>query len=368
MSTYQPLKLSDGNTIQPLLNAEGTYPAMLAAIAAAKTSIKFANYCMLPGVVFQQFSRALTEAASRGVQVQIVLDAYYSRAIQSHHYTDDLLAAGVQLRWRRRFQPLHPLRYNHGLHKKLLIIDNKVGFTGGVGVGDFWQQATSRHPKPWCDTHFKLTGPVAATMAAAFNQSWRDGPVTSPTSSSAAITVINSQPSRWPQLSSVGEAVLILIQGAEHQLNVTTAYFNPSRPVAQALQEAARRNVQVRILTNGPYCTHPSARDAGRHSYAPLLKVGIHIYEYQPSIIHTKVITSDDATSLVGSANLNFRSLYHDEEFSLLIKNKELTTQLDKQFEHDLEQAQEITPQAWRQRPVIDRLQQATASLARYIF
>lgn len=141
-----------------------------------------------------------------------------------------------------------------------------------------------------------------------------------------------------------------------------------SRPLIRALQQTARRGVHTRILTNGPYCTHANARDAGRHRYGPLLAAGIHIYEYQPTKIHAKIITSDDATSLIGSANLNFRSLYHDAEFSLLIKNKGLAAQLDKQFERDLEQAQEITPQAWRQRPVTDRLRQATASLARYIF
>jgi cardiolipin synthase len=367
MSIYKPLKLADGNIIQILFNADEAYPAMLAAIAAAQTSIKFANYCMLPGVAFQRFSQALAEAASRGVRVQMVLDAYYSRAIRDRQYSGNLLAAGTQLRWRRRFQPLHPLRYNHGLHKKLLIIDNKIGFTGGVGVGDFWQQATLDYPAPWRDTHFGLIGPVVAAMTAAFEQSWEGSEVPARTSC-GEITAINSQPSHWPQLSTVGETMIDLIKTTQHRLNITTAYFNPSRPAAEALQQAAGRNVQVGVLTNGPHCTHPSARNASRHGYAPLLEAGIHIYEYQPSLIHAKIITSDDTTSLIGSANLNFRSLYHDEEFSLLVRGPKLAAQLGEQFRCDLQQAPEITRQRWAHRRAPERLRQATASLARYIF
>jgi len=366
MSTYKPIELGGGNTIQTLAEAAEAYPAMLQAIASARESIRFANYCMVPGEAFDRFSRALTAATARGVTVQILLDAHWSYVADLAHFKA-LLAVGVELRWERRFQLLHPLRYNHGLHKKLLIIDNKNGFLGGVGVDDVWLKATPKYPAPWRDTHFAVTGPIVAKLTEAFDQSWEDKqPQHIP--GGEAITPINSQSQRWPQLTPVGKTMLDLITTTKKQLTITTSYFAPSRPIVCALQAATRHGTRIRILTNGPYCTHPSARDAGRHLYGPLLAAGIHIYEYQPTKIHAKVITSDGAVSFIGSANLNFRSLYHDAEFSLLIRNQKLTAQLNELFEHDLKQATEITPTTWAKRPAKARLRQATLSLARYIF
>lgn len=366
MSTYKPIELGRGNTIQTLVEAAEAYPAMLQAIASARKSIRFANYCMVPGEAFDRFSKALVAATAHGVTVQILLDAHWSYVADLAHFKA-LLAAGVELRWERRFQPLHPLRYNHGLHKKLLIIDNKCGFSGGIGVGDCWLKATPGFPAAWRDTHFAVTGPIVRTLAEAFDQSW-EGQEVQPTPSDDAITPINSQSHGWPQLTPVGKTMLDLITTTKKQLTITTSYFSPSRPIVHALQQAARRGVRIRILTNGPYCTHASARDAGRHLYGSLLAAGIPIYEYQPTKIHAKTITSDGEVSLIGSANLNFRSLYHDAEFSLLIRNRKLAAQLDELFEHDLQQATEITPAAWAKRPGTARLRQATLSLARYIF
>jgi cardiolipin synthase A/B len=366
MSTHKPIELGGGNTIQTLLEAAEAYPAILDAITDAKESIRFANYCMVPGEAFGRFGEALAEAAGRGVAVQIMLDRYGSQDTYPQHLAA-LLEAGVELRWKREFEPRHPFRYNQGLHKKLLIIDNKNGFLGGVGIGDFWLGSTPRYPAAWRDTHFAVTGAVVGALTSAFDQSW-EGEKAQPLPGYDTTTPINSQSKGWPQLAPVGKTMLDLIAATTKQLNITTGYFGPSRPIARALRAAARRGVRIRVLTNGPYCTHIAARDAGRHLYGPLLAAGIHIYEYQPTKIHAKVITSDGPTSLIGSANLNFRSLYHDEEFSLLIRNRTLTTQLDEQFEHDLKSAQEITPTAWAQRPAIARIRQATASLARYIF
>jgi len=366
MSIYKPIELGDGNTIQTLVEAEEAYPAMLKGIADATQSIRLANYCMVPGEAFDRFSQALIHASRRGVVVQILVDRYGSSDTKPQHLAP-LLQAGIQLRWLREFQLRHPLQYNHGLHKKLLIIDNKSGFLGGIGIGDFWLQATSGYPAPWRDTHFVVTGPVVAALTAAFEQSW-EGEVLQSLHEHGAITPINSQSVAWPQLAPVGTTIRDLIGATNKQLNITTAYFGPSRPIIGALQEAAQRGVHVRILTNGPYCTHPSARDAGRHLYEPLLAAGVHIYEYQPSKIHTKAITSDGKVSLIGSANLNFRSLYHDAEFSLLVRSPKLTSQLNELFERDLKEATEITPKIWAHRSAPTRLHQATLSLARYIF
>lgn len=366
MSTYKPIELGDGNTIQTLLEAAEAHPAMLNAITDAKESIRFANYCMVPGEAFGRFSNALVEAADRGVVVQIMLDRYGSRDTYLQHLAA-LLEAGIELRWKREFKPHHPFRYNQGLHKKLLIIDNKLGFLGGIGVGDFWLKTTPGYPAAWRDTHFAVTGPVVGALTSAFNQSW-EGKKARPIAGGGTLIPINSQSNGWPRLTSAGKTMIDLIATTKKQLNITTGYFGPSRPIMSALQQTARRGVNIRILTNGPYCTHISARDAGRHRYGPLLAAGIHIYEYQPTKIHAKAITADGAASLIGSANLNFRSLYHDEEFSLLIKNAKLTKQLDEQFERDLERAREISPKVWTQRPAATQLRQATASLARYIF
>ena len=375
MSTSKPIRLAGGNTVQTLQEASQTHPAMLKAIRGAATSIRFANYCVDPGTTFDRFSRALTEAAGRGVCVQILLDAYGSHLCERKQVVA-LRDAGVEVVWRRQRTPSQLPHYNHGLHKKLLIIDNKIGFTGGVGVADFWLQATPGYPAAWRDTHFALTGPVVTALAAAFDQSWQDGggqPLSSSDqgtvfSGNRTITPINSAALGWPKLAPAGEALLKLIAATKRELTITTAYFGPSRPVIRALQAAARRGVHIRILTNGPFGTHHSAIEAGRHRYGPLLAAGVHIYEYQPTKIHAKVVTSDGATAIIGSANLNFRSLYHDEEFSLLIRSPQLANQLDEQFERDLNHTAEINPATWSRRPLADRLRQTGASLARYIF
>jgi cardiolipin synthase len=373
--TYKRLTFANGSSLQVLMEATEAYPAMLAAINQAHHSILLANYCMMPGSAFERFNHALREAAGRSVVVRLMVDAYGSRHIDPQQLTA-FHQAGIQLLWRRPLKFSQLIDYNHGLHKKLLIVDGQQGFTGGIGIGDFWERPTPSYPAAWRDTHFLLTGPVVAAMAAAFVQSWQDGGGRGLPSAIATIQPLatpeikpcNSASTGFMRLTPIGQEVLDLVAATKSKLTITTAYFGPSRPVIQALQAAAGRGVQIRILTNGPHCTQASARDAGRHRYRPLLATGIHIYEYQPTVIHAKLITTDNATSMIGSANLNFRSLYHDEEFSLIIRSRELAVQLEKQFERDLQNALEIKPAEWSYRPAADKLRQAGWSLARYIF
>lgn len=363
-------------------NATQTYPAIIKAIHQARSSIHWANFCFERGRVSKRLYPPLAAAARRGVAVRLLIDAYGST---------DFNAAAIN-RWRQagievvRFAPLQarrPWRYNHRLHKKLLIIDSTLGFTGGVGVGDFWSDPTD-FPRSWRDTHFMISGPTVAAMQHAFVQSWnRFGPQlrlddTKPVSGSRQISAspkrgeaikmapINSLP-RGRQMTAIGRTFVALIDSAQRDITLTTAYFGPNRTVRAALQRAVQRGVRVRILANGPYVTHETARDAGRHLYPRLLRAGIQLYEYQPTKIHAKILVVDSRLCCIGSANLNFRSFYHDEEFNLVVRSRELAEQLNRDFEHDLGSAHEIRLDRWQQ-PRSTKLRQAGLSLGRYFF
>ena len=356
------------NHIARLTDATEAYPAMLDAIAAARSSVWLANFCMQRGSAFDRFYEALLAAAKRGVAVKLLLDAYGS-ADNDPTQLQTLQAAGVEIVWFRPRRLAAIWYYNRRLHKKLLIVDGTVGFTGGIGVADFWI-APAQYPLAWRDTHFRVVGPMVAAMAQSFAQSWNEFSAR-PLKVRASVpntTATNSVP-RGALHSSPAEELLVgLITSATTELNLTTAYFSPTRRVVRALRAAAKRGVRVRVLANGPYGTHPHAIDAGRHGYTRLLASDVRIFEYQPTKIHAKITVADGAVSCIGSINLNFRSMHHDEEFNLTVRDGTLATQLNRDFERDLTNAHEIRLDAWKRRPIAARFQQAWSSTGRYFF
>lgn len=353
-----------------LQNGAETYPAMIKAIEGARTSIHWANFCMVEGEAFKLFIKPLQDAAGRGVDVRIIVDAYGSKEKDEHQH-QALTDAGANLIWFRPWTPRHNYRANNRMHKKLLVVDGLVGFTGGVGVGDIWLNGDG-FPAPWRDTHFKITGPSVAAMEAAFALSWNKwsaeklAPPRAVTGSGTIAT--NSPPTIYPIIAPVGHEIIRLINSAKQSIRITTAYFGPNRQLLGALARAAERGVDVHILINGPHTNHETALEAGRHQYERLLKRGVHLYEYQPTKIHSKLMTIDGEVSCIGSANMNFRSFYHDEEFNLTIKDVPLAKKLNAQFEVDIKDATEITYDEWSKRSLDTRVHQTAASLARFIF
>lgn len=354
---------------QILIDGVEAYPSMIRAIESAKTSIYFATFIMIKGTPFSWFEPALIAAAQRGVEVRILLDAYGSRR-DNFAQLDELERSGAKVTWFRRFRRDHPLQYNHRMHKKLLIVDSRVGFTGGIGVAEVWT-GYFRYPQPWRDTHFKLEGPVVAHLACSFAQSWNDWSedklVLNSVPTIPSFKAVNSsQPTR--NVMPIAHELISLFGQARQNIRITTAYYGPPKYIRTALIGAAKRGVSIEILTNGPHATNKWAVASGRHLYGSLLAAGVRIYEYQPTNIHAKIFVIDDITVSIGSTNLNSRSMRTDEEFNLIIRDPALARKLNDQMDDDLKNAKEIELAKWSKRPVAERLNQGSSSFGRFFF
>lgn len=358
--------MSSRTEITILPGGSETYAGMFSDIRAAKHEIVYANFCFLPGRVFDQLSRLLIEAAQRGVKIHIIADWYGSSAVGERQVAK-LRRAGVDWVWFRPSRS-HWWSYNRRMHKKLLIVDRRVAYTGGVGVADFWQRAVKGYPKAWRDTHFRIT--ESQTVKALYNgaaSSWnrfsRDRPLEHLSVSRPRFPVTDSRPPRRHAPSPAGLQMVAALNQAKKSVRITTAYFGPSKLLRSALVQAAERGVAVELLLNGSHASHQVAWLAGQHYYGRFLKVGIRIYEYQPTKLHSKLMTIDGTTAIVGSANWNFRSLYHDQECNLTVNDAAFCRQLDRQFELDKRQSRPITEVNPTQ-----RLRQRLSSIGRYFF
>ncbi len=375
MTTTPKLHFLPGNTITTLVNGEETYPAMLKAIHKAKTSIYFANFCVQKGKASDLFYQPLLNAARRGVKIYILLDAYGAEKTDPKHLSD-MRTDHIDIAWFNPRQKLRPLRYNKRLHKKLLIVDNIIGFTGGIGIADLWLNGAN-YPAPWRDTHFQLKGPIVGEMAGSFIRSWNrfstvqlpeQKPITAPAKEGTVPMALVDTAPLSPTNRDLTTLYEELIRQAIHSIDISTAYFGPAARLRRSLVEAANRGVKIRILTNGPHPSHQVAMQAGRSYYMGLLRAGTEIYEYQPTKTHSKLIVIDGETSVLGSANLNSRSFRHDEEAIILAKSANLATTLTEQFEADLKKSKKINIKTWQYRPITEKAMQTLASGGRYFF
>lgn len=365
--------MNQPDRINILADGAETYDHMLQAIASARSYILFANYCFREGRVMHTFSRALQGAARRGVAVYILADRHGSSDI-APETVHELKQAGAHWVWFRPFSKKSPWSYNRRLHKKILVIDSKLGFLGGIGVADFWLRPNSGYPSPWRDIHFRLTGPVVTSLAVSFEQSWRKFSQTklAPRSrpqlpTGTKIKPITSEPT-GQGMTAIGKTHLRLMSHSKHSIRIASAYFGPDQAMRRILINAARKGIKVQLLVNGPYTTHPVALAAGRHHYHDLLSAGVEIYEYQPTKLHTKMILIDKGVASIGSANLNFRSAYHDEEFNLILRDSELISALHRRFNEDLKQSQPVKFEQWINRTKKEQLKHHISSVGRYFF
>lgn len=349
--------------VQRLYDASEGYPAMLQAIANAKQRVWLANYCQIDDIAYLPFQQALLAAAERGCDVRVLVDSYGSSApdLKQAHA---LRAVGAHVTHFNAYS-FQLWRFNKRLHKKILLVDDAVGFTGGLGIAAFWQQPTVKYPLAWRDTHFKLTGPALNLLEQGFASSWNkfahDKVVVQPGPAEPGISLIDSQP--LVRKARITKLLVDTINSAEHSLDMTTAYFGPIKPVGLALARAAKRGVTVRVICNGPHSTHPIAQRAGSAQYDKLAAAGVQLYEYQPTKIHAKLCVVDNSLSLIGSANLNSRSAQHDEELCLRIENKDLAQQLTSDFEADLANCQVVGKLSWSK-----KLNARLAALLSYYF
>jgi len=366
----QFLSLVTNGTVRPcrlrrLRNGDEFYPAELEAIRAARNSINLEYYEFAEGRVSSEILNALTERARAGVEVRLVVDACGSFHTRDSYF-DQLRAAGGRMCW---YHPLRPQRWreiNNRTHRKLMVIDGETGFLGGAGIADKWRFPTDKGPA-WRDTVFRLDGDGVAGLITTFSENWLEcsGEILSgpkqfgfyPQTEGAPGFVVLSTPHGGGTQARI--LFQSLIKTAKKSLCITSPYFLPDRSARAALSEAAQRGVRVRILTAGPWIDHPVVRKLSRRSSRQLLHAGAEIFEYQPSMIHAKLMTVDGQWNVLGSTNFDHRSFALNDEVNLAVLDPQLAQTIDGDFDEDLKQSRRLTLNMLREReavPVIDHL------------
>lgn len=354
-----------GNQVEILQNGNEIFPSMLSAIREATNSVEFVTYVYWRSRVANDFADALCERAKAGVSVRVLIDAV-GGAIMSAKMVAQMERAGVQVAWFRPLLNFTDWRHlNHRTHRKILIVDGKIGFTGGVGIADEWG-GNAAGPGSWRETHVRITGPACADLHAGFAENWleasgerlRRPPVPDPTGNTAILTTVSGVGPRPTSMERLFEAA---IATASERLWITSAYFIPNPDLVMALAAAVARGVDVRVLTNGDLNNHKSALYAGRATYTTLIASGVKIYEYQRTVLHAKLITVDRQWVTLGSTNFDNRSLVLNEELNISIADPVLVTPLDRQFLEDLKVSRHIRTAYWHRRGYISRLLENTS-------
>ncbi|WP_435866940.1 phospholipase D-like domain-containing protein [Streptomyces xanthochromogenes] len=356
---------TEGNSLTPLRNGDEIFSAMLDGINSARHTVDMMTFVYWKGDIAQRFADALAERARQGVRVRLLLDGFGSRLIEKEQL-DLMERAGVRVAWFRKPLYLSPLKQNHRCHRKVLVVDEETAFTGGVGIAEEWC-GDARNPREWRDTHVQVRGPAVDGLAAAFAQNWaecheelfdeRDRFASHVPQGDAVVQVVRGSASfGWQDMQTLFRTA---IESAEERIRMATAYFAPDVYFIELLCAAARRGVEVEILLPGPYTDKRVCQLAGQHYYEDLTACGVKIFEYQPTMLHTKVVTVDRTMALVGSTNFNRRSLDHDEEVMLAVLDQTFTAKLDSHFTEDLEHSALITRGRWKRRSIVQRAKEA---------
>jgi len=345
-----------GDAYEVLQNGDEFYPAMLEAIRGAKRTIELETYNYADGHAGEQFTTALVEAAQRGVLVRMVLDAFGASS-PPDDLTDRLRAAGGKLAWFNQLRPWTVESTNTRTHRKLLVVDGLVAFTGGAGIANHWL-GHAQDKEHWRDTQFRVTGPAVRLLEACFFENWLeaggdDSPVFDkqepPAAGSARSIVIWSNPVGG--VSNVKQLYLYSIAAARRSIDIQSPYFIPDASGMGAIKDARARGVRVRILSDGDITDAKSVKFGSRHTYQRLLDVGVEIYEYAPTMMHAKIMIIDGTWSVFGSGNFDNRSLELNDEITVAVFESDLGRRLTDDFETDARHSKQWTVADWPKRP-----------------
>jgi cardiolipin synthase len=350
-----------GNRIVALENGAEIFPAMLTAVSHAQRTITFETYIYWSGQIGQQFADALIERSRAGVKVRLMLDWLGSEKMAGS-LLDTMRAGGIEI---ERYHPLkwYSLgRLNNRTHRKVLVVDGVTGFTGGVGIADQWT-GHAQDPDHWRDMHFEVQGPVVAQMQTAFLDNWikTTGKVLHGESYFPPLSEVGTQEMHLFMSSVAGGSesmrlmYLAAITAAEHTIDMEAAYFVPDDLMREELLKARGRGVRIRVLVPGKHIDSETVRIASRRAWGPLLDAGIEIYEYQPTMLHCKMLIFDQYMVSIGSTNFDARSFELNDEASLNVYDPEFAAQMTTVFERDLTSGKSYSAQDWRQRPWAER-------------
>jgi cardiolipin synthase len=361
MGTLLGPAILPGNAIAVLQNGDEIFPAMLSAIRAAQFTINFETYIYWSGKTGEEFADALTERARAGIKVHLMLDWLGSEKI-SPQLIGQMMQAGVEV---ERYHALHWYslgKLNNRTHRKVLIVDGRIGFTGGVGIADEWS-GHAQDPDHWRDMHFRIEGPVVAQFQAAFLDNWIK----------ATGRVLNG-PTYFPELVAAGELkmhmfisspaggsesmrlmYLMAITAAEESIDIEAAYFIPDALMSSELIKARARGVRIRILLPDKHLDSETVRIATKRAWGPLLESGVEIHKYDPTMLHCKALIFDHYMVSVGSTNFDMRSFELNDEASLNIYNAKFAQQMTQIFEEDLKRSTAYDFAQWQRRPFLEK-------------
>jgi cardiolipin synthase len=355
--------LHHGNRVTILTDGEAFYPAMLDAIRSAKRSINMECYIFQDGGIASRFIDALSERARNGVNVTIVVDAIGSLTLWGRPVAR-LRAAGCRIASYQAIRWYSLSRINNRTHRELLIVDGSVAFAGGAGVADWWAEPQGGRSRAWRDTMARIEGPIVAAIQGVAAENWleccgeiltgRDFfPDLRPCGDTTAF-VVKSSPSDRATASRV--SFQLLIEGADETVRISTPYFLPDRALRRALMAMATRGVQISVIVPGGHTDQHWVRLASRRMWGHLLKAGVHIYEYQPAMIHAKVLIVDDLWSVIGTTNIDNRSFEHNDEVNIAMRDPAVNQRLCQDYDRDLEASREVTLEMWRRRPLWEKI------------
>ena len=350
-----------GNAVTELLNGDQIFPPMLAAIQGAKKSITFETYIYWSGDIGKQFADALSERARAGVRVHVLLD-WVGSAKMDESYLTEMQQAGVQIEKFHKPHWYNLARLNNRTHRKLLVVDGQVGFTGGVGIAPHWM-GNAQDPDHWRDSHYLVRGPVVAQMQATFLDNWLKVtgkvlhgelyfPPIAPAGAQKA-QMFSSSPSSGSE--SMQLMYHLAITAAERSIDLSVAYFVPDELTQKHLMDALARGVRVRFITPGEHTDTDTVKAASRATWGPLLLAGALIYEYQPTMYHCKVMIVDQLLVSVGSTNFDNRSFRLNDEANLNVYDAAFAKRQTEVFEDDLKRSRRVTYEEWLNRPLREK-------------
>ena len=357
-----------GNRIDILNNGDEFYPVMLREVRAAQVSITIEAYIYWAGDIGRRFAEALAERARSGVRVKILLDAVGSADI-GDEIVRILEDAGCQIAWYNPIRWYTLGRVNRRTHRKSLIIDGRVAFTGGAGIADQWLgNAEDEHH--WRDIQIRLEGSAVTPLQTGFAQNWLEsthelisGPLFYPPHDAAgdlqALTVMSSPVTG---ASTTRTLYYLSITSARRSIRVATPYFVPDPAALDTLIEAKRRGVDVRIMVSGKHNDNWLSRRNAVRMYGRLLEAGVEIMEYEPTLLHHKTMVVDNVWVTIGTANFDYRSFAHNEESNVCVYNPPLARQLAGIFDDDATNCTRIDLETWRRRGWFWRLQEVVAA------
>ncbi len=363
--------LVDGNRVATLVNGDRIFPAMLEALRKAERTITFETYIYWSGKIGRELSEVLADRARAGVRVHVLLD-WVGSARLDEDAVNKMIEAGVEVEKYRPLRWYNLSRVNSRTHRKILVIDGRVGFIGGVGIADQWL-GDAQSPRHWRDTHYQVEGPVVAHLQAAFMDNW----------TKTRAEVLNED-RYFPKLAERGSLqaqvfksspreggdsarlmYLLSIAAARQRILIANSYFVPDDLCVAALVEAQRKGVRVEVIVPGKHIDTHVTRRAGRSRWGKLLASGVAIYEYQPTMFHCKVMVVDDCWTTLGSTNFDNRSFRLNDEANLNVLDRNFASEQADVFERDKRQARQITFEAWKARPLREKSLETLAGLVR---